>query len=115
FLGVQSAAGFTPQEEHASALEEAVKAYNGAQALQLRKIAIPGFLGACGLIALILAAFTKLFAAGVLGMAVLAALFGLVVNGIVFRTHLYLKMRELILGSSWTDYVTWAVGALVFF
>lgn len=114
FLGVQSAGAFTPREDDANALEEAVKGYNSAPALTLKKLAVPGFLGACALVALILAAFSKLFAAGVLGMAVMAIVFGFLVSGFTFKTHLYTKLRELILGSSWSDYAVWAVGAILF-
>src|SRR5262249_5510752 len=113
FLGVQSTGTFSPQEEHANVLDATVKAYNSAPALKLKKLALPGFLGACVLIMLILLAFSKLFAAGVVSMAVMTLLFSFLTSGFVYRTYLFTKLRELVLGSSWGDYATWAVGALV--
>jgi hypothetical protein len=114
FLGVQSAGPFTPQEEHANTVEGAVKDFNNAPATKLRKLGPLGFLGGCLLVALVLAAFSKLWAAGVLGMAVMAVVFAFLVSGFTYKTHLFVKMRELVLGSSWSDYATWAVGAMLF-
>src|SRR5262249_59071150 len=31
-----------------------------------------------------------------------------------YKTHLFVKARELVLGSSWSDLATWAVGGLLF-
>ena len=43
----------------------------------------------------------------------MTALFTFLVNGVTFKTHLFLKSRELIFCSSWSDWLTWSVSLVL--
>jgi hypothetical protein len=114
FLGVQSTGPFTPKEEHARTLEQAARAFNAAPALRLRSAAAPIFWGVMLLLFLVSALSGQaLIAAYVLGLTVFTTLFTFVVSGLHTRSHLFLKTRELVFENSWTDWLTWAAGALL--
>jgi hypothetical protein len=114
FLGVQSVGPFTPSEEHASTLEQAARDFNAAPAARLRKVAAPLFLVVMGLACLV-----TLFSGRVswfsyaAGLAVFTALFTFVVSGLHSKSYLFLKVRELVLDSSWTDWLMLGVGVVV--
>lgn len=114
FLGVQSSGPFSPKEEHVQSLEESLKAFNAAPAARLKPKLVGAFLGLCVLLFLILAVFKLSLAIGVVGMVAMTGAIYFVVSGVKERTYLFGKVRELVLGSSWTDWATWAMGALLF-
>jgi hypothetical protein len=114
FLGVQQAGPFTPKEEHATLLEESVKEFNNVPAARLRSLSLLGFYGACALLTIIcLVAKMPFVAAGFLGLGVMTTVAAFVINGIVYKPHLFLKTRELIWSSTWSDWLIWAGCGLV--
>ena len=115
FLGVQSSGPFTPKEEHANLLEDCVKRFNDSAAAKLKPLIGWGFTGACVLIALVCGLFgIPLLSFGFLGLAGMTLLAGFVVCGSADRSHLFVKFRELLSGSSWGDRLLWA-GSLILF
>jgi hypothetical protein len=111
---VQSAGAFTPKEEHAQLLEECVKKFNASQAARLRPLAAWGFLSACILLALMFGLFgIGLMTLGFLGLAASTAVAFTIVNGQAEKPHLYLKLREWVLGAGWGDWLMWAAGGLL--
>ncbi|MGE0605916.1 MAG: protein kinase [Pirellulales bacterium] len=114
FLGVQNAGPFTPKEEHVQVLEESVKAFNASPAARLKPKLVAAFLGLCVLLFLILAAFKLSLAIGVIGLVGMTAATYFLASGVKERTFLFGKVRELVLGSSWSDWATWIVAGLLF-
>jgi hypothetical protein len=114
FLGVQSAGPFSPRQEHADALEEAARQFHAAPAARLRARAVPIFFAACGGLVLFCLLFGWLkVSMSVFALALFAGLFGFVLTGLAHRSHVFLKARELVLDSTWTDWLTWAAGLLL--
>jgi tRNA A-37 threonylcarbamoyl transferase component Bud32 len=113
FLGVTSSGVFTPKEEHAGELEACVKAFNAAPSARLRARVWPAFLGACGVLVLLtgLLGWPRI-AVGVLALGAFTALGVFVVQGVAYRTHLFAKVRGMVLGATWTDWLTWGVTAV---
>jgi serine/threonine protein kinase len=114
FLGVTTAGAFTPTEEHAATLESAVKQFNNAPAAQQRKIAVPAFFGALGLavfLSLLLAPVSwKIgLSVGLLAIGAMTVVGTFLTSGIVYRTHLFLKAREMLLDSNWGERTRWAL------
>ena len=110
FLGVDGGAPFSPRQEHAQVLEEAVAEFSGAPVAKLRSRLILGIFVGSALLVLLLAVLGKfLLAGGLVGVVVLSAASYFVLTGIKQRTHLFLTTRALILGSSWSD---WLIGAV---
>jgi eukaryotic-like serine/threonine-protein kinase len=114
FLGIQRTGPFTPREEHANLLEEGVKQFNEASAARLRRLVILGFFGVCavGVLGSALVGLSWL-AGGFLGLALMTTLFTFLVNGVTFKTQLFIKSRELIFSSGWSDWLTWSVGVVL--
>src|SRR5262249_13234780 len=115
FLGVTSSGPFTPKEEHATILESAVKQFNNAPAARQRTVAVLGFLGVLALLVFLSAALGfRLVGVGVIGLGVMTLLGTFLTSGIVYRTHLFLKAREMLLDSSWAERLRWSVYAVLF-
>jgi hypothetical protein len=114
FLGVSTAGPFTPRPEHAHALENAVRKFNTSGWHVLRWQLIIAFFAACGIGILALALTGHaLWAATVLGIAILTAAAYQITIGITQKAHLFIKFRQLILGSSLTDWLMWLALAVV--
>ncbi|MFZ5441833.1 MAG: protein kinase domain-containing protein [Myxococcota bacterium] len=110
FLGVE-ASTFSPREEHATLLENAVSAFNDASWARRRRLARVVFLG------LTVATLTGAVALGFAQFAAWTALFlatssftAFVINAALVRAPLLLKARHLLLGASVRS---WAVGFAV--
>ncbi|MCS7045261.1 MAG: protein kinase [Gemmataceae bacterium] len=104
FLGVQQTGAFTPQEEHATVLEQCVKAFNEAPLARRRSWFTGGFFGGCAaLVVVSLLAGGLGIAGAVLGLAILtpAALF--LIHGWRERSYLFLKVREFVLDARPTE------------
>jgi serine/threonine protein kinase len=113
FLGVDSTGPFSPREEHARQLEEAVEAFHGVGLARLRPKIILGFWGLClsaTLICVLLASWQ--WAGAFVGLAVLTPLAHFVLSGILKRTYLFSKTRALVFGSRISDWLTWLFGFL---
>jgi serine/threonine protein kinase len=112
YLGVLSSGQFSPKEEHADALEDAVKRFNEGFTGKVRWALILGFVGLCAVLVLGSLIWGKaLLALGFLSFAVLTPVFYFILNGLQQKTHLFLKCREYVFGSRWVDWLTWAAGA----
>jgi serine/threonine protein kinase len=115
FLGVTSAGPFTPTEEHAATLESAVKQFNNAPAARQRAIAIPSTFVVLALLVLLTAALVgPRWAIGVIGLGVMTLVGTFLTSGIIYRTHLFVKAREMLLDSNWSERIRWAFYALLF-
>jgi eukaryotic-like serine/threonine-protein kinase len=115
FLGVTSAGPFTPTEEHAATLESAVKQFNNAPAARQRAIAVPATFGVMALLVLFAAMFGgPAWAIGVIGLAVMTLAGSFLTSGIVYRTHLFVKAREMLLDSSWLERIRFIFYAVLF-
>ncbi len=106
FLGIDSAALFSPKEEHAALLERSVEAFNGALQARRRRVARLGFLALSATVVLsalflgfpAFAAWSFLF----IGTATATSFF---INAFTERATLLLKLRHLLLGAplwNWT-------------
>jgi serine/threonine protein kinase len=114
FLGLQRAGPFTPREEHATLLEDSVKQYTEAPAGRRRSLIKLSYYGGCVVAALLLALVQMpLLAGAAVGLAVLTAVCSFLVTGLASRTHLFLKTRELVLSSSWGDWLIGVVAGLL--
>ncbi len=124
FLGVTSAGAFTPTEEHATTLESAVKQFNNAPAARQRTIAVPSFFGVLALLILLSAliapaSWKGYLVPGLIAVGVFTVVGGFLTSGIVYRTHLFVKTREMVLDSTWPErlrlgfYTILGLGALL--
>ena len=112
FLGVDSSGPFTPREEHARALEDAVVAYNTSRPAKTRRKAGIAFF-ALLLVAMLILGLTgkPVIAGAMIGLGLLSSLWYFVINGVRYKTYLFGKARSLAFGSSLAD---WAMGLVAF-
>jgi hypothetical protein len=101
FLGVEAGVAFSPREEHAALLEQSVAAFNGATWAGRRSIARVAY------VALALAVVGGALGLGFRGFALWAGLFlftsaltSLVIDGVVHRSPLLVRLRQWVLGAS---------------
>jgi eukaryotic-like serine/threonine-protein kinase len=114
FLGVSSTGSFTPREEHASLLEQSVKAWNESPAARKRAMVLPAILGACVAMAILcLLPGWRLAAAAFLSLGLFIALADFVIVGLKRKTPLFTKACALILGSSLSEWLTVAAGLIL--
>jgi len=116
YLHVDSSKPFSPKQEHVRVLEFAVARFNDSKWGKLRPMMIIGFYIACltGTVAcglLISDPIAKLRWGGAfVGLAVLTTLSYLIVTGITQRTFIFKKMRQLVFGASFFDWIIGLVG-----
>ncbi|MBM4067934.1 MAG: hypothetical protein FJ271_03190 [Planctomycetes bacterium] len=114
YLGILQSGAFTPREEHAIVLEQCVKRFNGSPGARLRGKIINGFLGGCLAVMLFFGLFGWYrLAGGVLGLAVLTPIIYLLIQGVMEKTYLFLKVREWLLGGGRSDLIYGFIGALL--
>jgi hypothetical protein len=114
FLGVTAAGAAAPRADDVATLEACAHAFRNAPAARLRRQVLPSFAGgAAALVFLFLLLRWPRGAAAVLALASLTGLGVFLSGGVVFRTHLFLKWRELLVGGTWADRLAWGVGALL--
>jgi serine/threonine protein kinase len=114
FLGVQGAGPFSPSEEHAQALEESVRRFRQAPAGRLRSLTLLGFVAGWAvlvLLCLLLRWWSP--AGGLFGLGLLTAVCHFIIAGVTRKTHLFLKVREYLLGCRLTDWLLTAAGLLL--
>jgi len=100
YLGVARTTAYSPREEEANALEEAVKRFNEATFARLRGQAAIAFEAECALLAGLGVQFRSFsVASGCLGLAVLTPLCYFVIRGVREQTFLFQKVREMLFGS----------------
>lgn len=114
FLNI-TAGPFTPQEEHARVLEEAVRQFNASGPARLRKLAIVAFFAACGAAAALalVADRPTIFGSAVAMLLATLVCYGSIV-GFLRGPYLFKKLRQFVFGSNVTDWLTWlAITALL--
>jgi serine/threonine protein kinase len=114
FLQIEGAARLAQDEQHTRILEQSVRSFHKTGAAGLRPHILLGFFGGCTVLALLLLliGFWKP-AGGVAGLGLMTAVAYFVVHGLTHRTHLFLKVRDLVLSSSWLDLVKVGAGVLL--
>ena len=113
-LGMRRAGNLGPTQAQADALEDLVRRFNEVPAARLRTCVLLGFLAACVGLTLLGGLIQFRLAAGFVVLAGATLFFLFLVGGIASRTHLYLKVHKLLLGSGWADGLTWTAGVLLF-
>jgi len=119
FMGAGSSGPFKPKEQHAAALEQAVKAFNNSPLARVGKYLVPGFFGFCALLAILAALFGSSLSARVLwigayvGLAILTAVSYVVLTGITRRNIVFLKLRQLVFGARIVDWLKFVMVAAV--
>ncbi len=108
FLAGQPAGVRPSREEQARVLESCARQYHEAPAARLRSKVCLIFLAACtSLFLLALLARWPLLTWASLSVGLLTALATFLINGVAFKTHLFIQSRELLLLSSRSD---WLIG-----
>jgi serine/threonine protein kinase len=111
YLVLPKPSAFTPLEEHASVLEEAVQEFHAPSLIKRRALVLLGFFGGCGLLTLLFALLRlPLLAGGFLGFGFFFAVAYFLLSGSWFKTPLFLKVRALVLGASTSDRLTALAG-----
>lgn len=114
-LGVAGAGLFMPLDEQAETLEVCIREFHDVSPARLRRQLIHGTLAASALLILIfLVKGNAPLAAAVVGLTLLTSLFGFILHGQFHKTHLYLKVRELVLGGAPGDWLVAIVGLGLF-
>jgi serine/threonine protein kinase len=107
FLGLQASGKLAQSEQHLRTLENSVKAFHGAPAVQLRTWLLLGFFAACTVVFLLLLPLGRAWAwktaGGILGLELMTAAAYFVVHGSAKRDYLFLKVRDLSLSASWRE------------
>ncbi len=113
FLGI-SAGPFTPREEHARALEEAVHAFNDSTRARIRRWLTLGFTALCiGLFLLGTLTAKPMLAAGAATLWLFTGVGYAILTGITQRTHLFRKLRQLVFGSRPPEWIAWGAGRFI--
>lgn len=119
FLGQETTGPYAPKQEHIKILENCSKWFADASWANIRQIVIRAFFPVCAL-ALVTLFFALpegrtriMWLQGVLGFALFTPLNYLIIQGIMQRTHLMLKVRELVFGARLFDWVMWLGGAAI--
>src|SRR5262249_35846317 len=115
YLGLHGQEKLAQSEQHLRTLEQGIKGFHSARAKQLRSWLLLGFAAGCSLLflLLLLVGYWR-SAGGVLGLGLSFTVAYFLVHGSSQRTHLFLKVRELVLGSSWLDLAKVAAGGVLF-
>jgi tRNA A-37 threonylcarbamoyl transferase component Bud32 len=121
FLGIASTGPYTPKDDQVKILEYAAERYNANTLARLKPKLILGYYAACVLLAVLLAdlyrgepVWAGNHAGGMVGLAVLTTLAYQVTVGIMQRTHLFRRARQLVFGAGIVDWILWAGAAVIF-
>ncbi len=114
YLGIQGKGPYLPQEENLATLEQAAKSFYAPALAGLRGKLWLAFFGVCVAIFLVGLFISPLVAGGAVALGLITPLAYFVVGGLKERSFLFLKVRELIAGSSWGDRASAALGLLLF-
>ena len=112
-LGVRRAGNLGPTQAQADALEACARRFNEVPAARLRSRVLLGFLAAVAGLTLLGGLIRFRLAAAVVVLAATALLVSFFIGGFSNRTPLFLRVRELVLGGGWADWLTWAAGVLL--
>ncbi|MEQ8787417.1 MAG: protein kinase [Pirellulaceae bacterium] len=112
FLGVRSGGDLSPSEENMVELERSVALLTRGKWRGLRPKLLLGFFALCGvLFAAGAALLNGWLLGGGIGLAVMTTVAYFVLSGLLDRTYLLAKVREMMFASRWTDYLLWTGGA----
>lgn len=114
FLGIEGGRSFSPKAEHADLLQQAAQAFYAAPWARARQVIVWVWMLGLPLAALLLALLGWwLAAATAVGTMIGTCLVHFAVQGLRERTYLFLKVREFVFGSRWTDWLAGAVSLLL--
>ena len=100
-------------EEQGAILDECVKAFYAAGPAKLRTVVPLGLIGGCALLALLSLCISWYSFFGFLTLAVLTPVFYAIITGFMQKTHLFAKMREVVLDTSFLEWLSIAGGGLL--
>ncbi len=100
-------------EDQAAVLDAAGKEFHAAPAARLRSLLPLGFFGGCALLFVLTACLNWQVAGAFLALAVLTPVFYAVLTGVMQRTHLFARARELARETRPLEWLTVAGGALL--
>jgi hypothetical protein len=104
YLGLHGGEKVLESEQYVRTLEQGVRGFLDAGAVQVRTWLLLGFTGACAVLFLLFLRFGWWrTAGGILSLLVMFLVARFVVRGLTQRTHLFLKVRELLLESTWPE------------
>lgn len=110
FLGVSAGGPYAPRAELGTGIGEAARRFNRSGWAILKSQVLMGFFGACGVGAILALIFDRPnWLAGLVGLAVISTISYYVIVGVVQRTYLFLKLKELVLGATTLDWITWGI------
>lgn len=113
FLGMHKSGTWVPAPEQIARLEELARQFHGPATVRCGRARL-AFYGACTSLALVcLLAGGVRWALALLFLIAATALWSFAIRGIVFRTPLYVRLRELLLELSWADRLFWSGAVLV--
>ncbi len=114
YLGIEGGRSFSPKSEHADTLQQASQAFYGVPLARARRAMVWAWMLGLPLIALLLALLGWwLAAATAAGTMIGTCLVHFGVQGLRERTYLFLKVREFVFGSRWTDWLAGVVSLLL--
>jgi hypothetical protein len=114
YLGIQGKGPFLPQEENLATLEQAAKGFYALALAGLRGKLWLAFFGVCVLVFLVGLFISPLVSGAALALGLSTPLSYFAISGLKERGYLFLKVRELIAGSSWGDRASAVLGLLLF-
>jgi serine/threonine protein kinase len=105
-LQIEGAGRLAQNEQHVRMLVQGFNAFQSAGSSTLRKPVFLGFFGGCAaLFVFFLLIHTWRIAACILGVGLLTALAQFMVHGLTHRTHLFQKIREVVLSITWRELI----------
>lgn len=114
FLGIEGARSFSPKAQDADTLQQAAEAFYGVALGRVRRAIVWAWMLGLPLIGVLLALVGWWLAAfAAVATMVCTCLVHFIVQGLRERTYLFLKVREFVLGSRWTDWLAGAVSLLL--
>ncbi len=120
FMGVASTGPYTPKDEQVKILEYAADEYHKNFLARLKPKLILGFYAACALLAVLFAYSTDTlvwkvnYAGGMIGLAILTTLAYQLTLGVLKKTLLFSKARQLLFGAGLFDWLLWTAGLAIF-
>jgi len=115
FLGLEKSGTFNPKEEQADQLEKCCHQFNYRSRSGLKRSLVLGFYGVC-LLGVVVSAFGGMpaLAGGFLGLMLLTPLAYFVIHGTLTGGVIFPKVRALVFGMRFFDWVMWLAGGLLF-
>lgn len=114
YLGIEGGRAFSPKSEHVDVLQQAAQAFYGVPLARARRAMVWAWMLGLPLVALLLALLGWwLAAATAAGTMIGTCLVHFGVQGLRERTYLFLKVREFVFGSRWSDWLAGVVSLLL--